>query len=132
MSACTSGKTRPLMPYCAHPNQRPFSGKRADQKEQKTCGFFKWADEVDDVRDLQHIVLEKETRICELEYELDIMKEKVKRLKAKKEKLFEEVEEMGITTTETMYELKESNTDKRLMLTLVFSCSFFTIVLMMK
>uniref|UniRef100_A0A803LR25 Uncharacterized protein n=1 Tax=Chenopodium quinoa TaxID=63459 RepID=A0A803LR25_CHEQI len=100
--------------------------------EQRTCGFFKWADEVDDVRNLQHLVMEKETRICELEYEMDMMKDKVKRLKAKKEKLVEEVEEMGIATTEIMFELKENNTDKRLMLTLVFSWAFFTLVMLMK
>uniref|UniRef100_A0A803L7U1 GRF-type domain-containing protein n=1 Tax=Chenopodium quinoa TaxID=63459 RepID=A0A803L7U1_CHEQI len=83
----------------------PTKGKRffgcSYWPEQRTCGFFKWADEVDDVRDLQHLVMEKETRICELEYEMDMMKDKVKRLKANKEKLVEEVEEMGIATTET-------------------------------
>uniref|UniRef100_A0A803N2H6 Uncharacterized protein n=1 Tax=Chenopodium quinoa TaxID=63459 RepID=A0A803N2H6_CHEQI len=79
-----------------------------------------------------HLVMEKETRICELEYELDMMKDKVKRLKANKEKLVEEVEEMGIATTETMFELKENNNDKRLMLTLVFSWAFYTLVLLMK
>uniref|UniRef100_A0A803LPI8 GRF-type domain-containing protein n=1 Tax=Chenopodium quinoa TaxID=63459 RepID=A0A803LPI8_CHEQI len=88
----------------------PTKGKRffgcSYWPEQRTCGFFKWADEVDD--------------------------DKVKRLKAKKEKLVEEVEEMGIATTETMFELKENNTDKRLMLTLVFSWAFFTLVLLMK
>uniref|UniRef100_A0A803MU94 GRF-type domain-containing protein n=1 Tax=Chenopodium quinoa TaxID=63459 RepID=A0A803MU94_CHEQI len=114
----------------------PTKGKRffgcSYWPEQRTCGFFKWADEVDDVCDLQHLVMEKETRICELEYEMDMMKDKVKRLKAKKEKLVEEVEEMGIATTETMFELKENNTDKRLMLTLVFSWAFFTLVLLMK
>uniref|UniRef100_A0A803MXS1 GRF-type domain-containing protein n=1 Tax=Chenopodium quinoa TaxID=63459 RepID=A0A803MXS1_CHEQI len=107
--------------------------------EQKTCGFFKWADEVDDVRDLQQIVIEKEETISELEHQVDmlkqeqeLMRDKVKKLKAKKEKLFEEVEEMGIATTETMFELKENNSEKRLMLTLVFSWAFFTLVLMLK
>uniref|UniRef100_A0A803NEY2 GRF-type domain-containing protein n=1 Tax=Chenopodium quinoa TaxID=63459 RepID=A0A803NEY2_CHEQI len=59
----------------------PTKGKRffgcSYWPEQRTCGFFKWADEVDDVRDLQHLVMEKETRICELEYEMDMMKDKV-------------------------------------------------------
>ncbi|KAL2901897.1 Protein ZGRF1 [Bienertia sinuspersici] len=57
---------------------------------------------------------------------------KVKRLKAKKEKLQDEVGEMGIATTETLFEMKENNTDKKLMLTLVFSWPFLTLVLLMK
>uniref|UniRef100_A0A803N0M7 GRF-type domain-containing protein n=1 Tax=Chenopodium quinoa TaxID=63459 RepID=A0A803N0M7_CHEQI len=107
--------------------------------EKRTCGFFKWADEVNDLRELQNIVVEKEETISELEHQvqmlkqdMDLMRDKVKKLKAKKEKLVEEVEEMGISTTETMFELKENNTDKRLMITLVFSWAFFTLVLMFK
>uniref|UniRef100_A0A803MKI9 Uncharacterized protein n=1 Tax=Chenopodium quinoa TaxID=63459 RepID=A0A803MKI9_CHEQI len=107
--------------------------------EQKTCGFFNWADEVDDVRDLQQIVIGKEETISDLEHQVDmlkqemeVMRDKVKKSKAKNEKLFEKVEEMGIATTETMFELNENNTDKRLMLTLVFSWAFFTLVLMLK
>uniref|UniRef100_A0A803N2H7 Uncharacterized protein n=1 Tax=Chenopodium quinoa TaxID=63459 RepID=A0A803N2H7_CHEQI len=104
----------------------------SSRSRSKQTSSSQWADEVDDVHDLQHLVMEKETRICELEYELDMMKDKVKRLKANKEKLVEEVEEMGIATTETMFELKKNNNDKRLMLTLVFSWAFYTLVLFMK
>ncbi|KAL2944325.1 Endonuclease 8-like 3, partial [Bienertia sinuspersici] len=49
-----------------------------------TCGFFKWVDE-----------------IAKLEAEKDELKEKIRRLKARKEKLVDEVVEMGIATTET-------------------------------
>uniref|UniRef100_A0A803MWV0 GRF-type domain-containing protein n=1 Tax=Chenopodium quinoa TaxID=63459 RepID=A0A803MWV0_CHEQI len=113
----------------------PTKGKRfygcSYRPEQKTCGFFKWADEVDDVRDVQQIVIEKEETISDLEHQVDmlkqeieVMRDKVKKLKVKKEKLFKEVEEMGITTTGTMLKLKKNNTDKRLMMTLVFSSEF--------
>ncbi|KAL2923538.1 Ubiquitin carboxyl-terminal hydrolase 2 [Bienertia sinuspersici] len=64
--------------------------------------------------------------------EMEELKQKVKRLKEKKEKLQDEVGEMGIATTETLFEMKENNTDKKLMLTLVFSWAFFTLVLLMK
>lgn len=39
---------------------------------------------------------------------------------------------MGIATTETLYEITQSNTDKKLMSTLVFSWAFFTLVLLFK
>ena len=87
-------------------------------------------DEVDDVQELQTIVMERDTQIVELEMEKDELKEKIRRLKAKKEKLVNEVEE--IATTETMFALKENNKDKKLMLTLIFSWAFFSLVLFMK
>ncbi|KAL2924730.1 Golgi apparatus membrane protein TVP23, partial [Bienertia sinuspersici] len=40
------------------------------------------------------------------------------KVEGKKEKLQDEVRELGIATTETMFEMKENNTDKKLMLTL--------------
>ncbi|KAL2923882.1 Endonuclease 8-like 3 [Bienertia sinuspersici] len=98
----------------------------------RTCGFFKWLDEVDDVRELQQIVGERDCQIAELNTEKDELKEKVRRLKDKKEKLVDEVEEMGIATAETMFELKENKKDKKLMLALVFSWAFFTLILFMK
>ncbi|KAL2933322.1 Rho GTPase-activating protein gacT [Bienertia sinuspersici] len=99
----------------------------------RTCGFFKWLDEVDDVRELQQIIGEmRDCQIAELNAEKDELKEKIRRLKAKKEKLVDEVEEMGIATTETMFELKENKKDKRLMLALFFSWAFLTLVLFMK
>ncbi|KAL2932905.1 V-type ATP synthase subunit I [Bienertia sinuspersici] len=69
---------------------------------------------------------------AELEAEKDELKEKIRRLKAKKEKLVDEVEEMGVPTIETMLELKENKKGKRLMLTLIFSWAFFTLILFMK
>ncbi|KAL2938278.1 DNA topoisomerase 3-alpha [Bienertia sinuspersici] len=114
----------------------PTKGKRfygcSYWPEQRTCGFFKWVDEIDEVGDLQMLLQQKDSKIAELEQEMEELKQKVKRLKAKKEKLQDEVGEMGIATTETLFQMKENNTDKKLMLTLVFSWAFFTLVLLMK
>uniref|UniRef100_A0A803KV08 Uncharacterized protein n=1 Tax=Chenopodium quinoa TaxID=63459 RepID=A0A803KV08_CHEQI len=76
--------------------------------EHSTCGFFKW---VDDIRELQYQNVDKNSIIMELEDKIELLKEKVRKLKAKQEKLVDQVEEMGMATTETLFEMKENNTD---------------------
>ncbi|KAL2893734.1 Exostosin-3, partial [Bienertia sinuspersici] len=78
-----------------------------DGEEQRTCGFFKWVDEIGEVGELQMLLQEKDSKIAKLEQEMEELKQKVKRLKVKKEKLQDEVGEMGIATTETLFEMKE-------------------------
>uniref|UniRef100_A0A803NEX8 Uncharacterized protein n=1 Tax=Chenopodium quinoa TaxID=63459 RepID=A0A803NEX8_CHEQI len=90
--------------------------------EHSTCGFFKW---VDDIRELQYQNVDKNSIIMELEDKIELLKEKVRKLKAKQEKLVDQVEEMGMATTETLFEMKENNTDKKLMLTLIFTLGIF-------
>ncbi|KAL2937699.1 Ribosomal protein S12 methylthiotransferase RimO, partial [Bienertia sinuspersici] len=57
--------------------------------------------------------------------EKDALKEKIRRLKAKKETLVNEVEEMRMAITETMFELKENIKEKRMMLTMIFLLGIF-------
>uniref|UniRef100_A0A803MDH9 Uncharacterized protein n=1 Tax=Chenopodium quinoa TaxID=63459 RepID=A0A803MDH9_CHEQI len=87
---------------------------------QRTCGFFKWVDEVNDIGHLQAQILDKNLIIIELEDKVEQLKEKMRKLKDKKEKLAEEVGMMGIATTESLLEMKENISDKKLMLTLIF------------
>ncbi|KAL2941847.1 DNA topoisomerase 3-alpha [Bienertia sinuspersici] len=49
----------------------------------RTCGYFKWADEVDEVKELQFMLFEKDTAISELQYEKECLEESVKKLKEK-------------------------------------------------
>ncbi|XP_021736308.1 uncharacterized protein LOC110702869 [Chenopodium quinoa] len=98
----------------------------------RTCGFFKWVDEVDDIRDLKSRIVDKNLIIMELEDKLELVKEKVKKLKAKQEKLVDDVAEVGIVATETLFEMKENNTDKKLNVALILSWAFFDVVFMMK
>ncbi|KAL2898828.1 Protein ZGRF1 [Bienertia sinuspersici] len=84
-----------------------------------TGRFFKWVDEINEVGDLQMLLQQKDSKITELEQEVEELKQKVKRLKAKKVKLQDEVREIGIATSGTLFEMKENNIDKKLMLTLV-------------
>ncbi|XP_021756015.1 uncharacterized protein LOC110721183 [Chenopodium quinoa] len=126
----------PLFPiYCYHDevaplrtvkHGRPTQGKRfydcSYTPEHSTCGFFKW---VDDIRELQYQNVDKNSIIMELEDKIELLKEKVRKLKAKQEKLVDQVEEMGMATTETLFEMKENNTDKKLMLTLIFTLGIF-------
>ncbi|KAL2905319.1 V-type ATP synthase subunit I, partial [Bienertia sinuspersici] len=56
--------------------------------------------------------LVRDSKTVELEQEKEELKQKVKRLKVKKEKLQDEVGEMRIATTKTLLEMKENNTDK--------------------
>ncbi|KAL2940303.1 Endonuclease 8-like 3 [Bienertia sinuspersici] len=47
----------------------------------RTCGFFKWAEEVDDIVELQQKMFEKDVTIVELQMENDMLKELMKGLK---------------------------------------------------
>lgn len=53
-----------------------------------TCGFFKWENEVNDLREWQWRVFERETTISELEHANDVMEAKLKVLVQEREKLF--------------------------------------------
>ncbi|KMT01480.1 hypothetical protein BVRB_9g214870 [Beta vulgaris subsp. vulgaris] len=97
-----------------------------------TCGFFKWADELDDVGELQHGIFVRDGFIQELEDQNILLREKIKKLKMKQEKLVDEVEEMGIATTETLYELKSNTTEKKLLFGLFMSWVFFAIMFLLK
>ncbi|KAL2921360.1 Non-centrosomal microtubule array protein 1 [Bienertia sinuspersici] len=52
--------------------------------KERTCGYFKWADEVHEIRDMQMRLLEKHTEIAELEMEKGFLEDKIKRLKKQK------------------------------------------------
>uniref|UniRef100_A0A803N245 GRF-type domain-containing protein n=1 Tax=Chenopodium quinoa TaxID=63459 RepID=A0A803N245_CHEQI len=95
------GNSSPIQVYCYHDDVAPLrtvrhngptKGKRfygcSYWPEQRTCDFFKWYDEVDDVKVLQHRVLDKISRISELEDENECLREKVKKLKAKRRSLW--------------------------------------------
>uniref|UniRef100_A0A803N9T0 GRF-type domain-containing protein n=1 Tax=Chenopodium quinoa TaxID=63459 RepID=A0A803N9T0_CHEQI len=78
------GNSSPMQVYCNHDKVAPLRTVRHDGPtkgkrfygcsywpEQRTCSFFKWYDVVDDVKVLQHRVLDKESRISELEDEIE-------------------------------------------------------------
>ncbi|KAL2933524.1 Protein MLP1-like protein [Bienertia sinuspersici] len=86
-----------------------------------TCGYFKWADEVNEICDMQMRILEKDTEIAELEMEKGIMEDKIKRLKETKLKLDDLVEELSIKYSEIREGLYAAKVDKRLILGLALS-----------
>uniref|UniRef100_A0A803MI96 GRF-type domain-containing protein n=1 Tax=Chenopodium quinoa TaxID=63459 RepID=A0A803MI96_CHEQI len=133
----------PFPVYCYHDEVAPLRTVKYDGPTKgklfygcsfwpRTCGFFKWVDEVDDIRDLKSRIVDKNLIIMELEDKLELVKEKVKKLKAKQEKLVDDVAEVGIVATETLFEMKENNTDKKLNVALILSWAFFDVVFMMK
>ncbi|KAL2936235.1 DNA topoisomerase 3-alpha [Bienertia sinuspersici] len=91
---------------------------------QKTCGFFKWTHEVQNVDDLQYMVLEKDTALIELEHEKKTLKKEVKELKAENEKLEDMVDELSIENTETRLFIKATVADKKLVVALIISWFF--------
>ncbi|KAL2904854.1 hypothetical protein RDABS01_003564 [Bienertia sinuspersici] len=87
-------------------------------------GYFKWADEVNDIRDMQMRILEKDTKIAELEMEKGFLEDKIKRLKETKLKLDELVEELSIEDSEIREGLHAAKADKRVILGLELSWTF--------
>ncbi|KAL2901503.1 Uroporphyrinogen decarboxylase [Bienertia sinuspersici] len=75
-------------------------------RKKRTCGFFKWADEVDNVLDLQMLAIEKDTKISKLEYERDVLKDKVKKLKQTTTELEDQIAELAIENTEKFHAME--------------------------
>ncbi|KAL2894721.1 Protein ZGRF1, partial [Bienertia sinuspersici] len=83
-----------------------------------TCGFFRWADEVDDIRQLQFKIQEYITEIAELQMSHEMVEEEYKKLKKKYDKQQEELEESWMENATIRTGLYSANADKKLMLTL--------------
>ncbi|KAL2906808.1 DNA topoisomerase 3-alpha [Bienertia sinuspersici] len=97
---------------------------------QRSCGFFKWAEEVNEVRDLQLMLLEENT-IFKLEHDKYLLDEKVKKLKQKKTKLVDQVEELSIENTETKIFIDAIRADRKWAFALIVSWVFFAIMLLL-
>ncbi|KAL2904688.1 DNA topoisomerase 3-alpha, partial [Bienertia sinuspersici] len=96
---------------------------------QQTCGFFKWADHPDEVRELQMLVFGKDTIIAQLEMEKELLENKVKELKEKKAVLQDQVEELSIENNETHLAMCTTRADKRVLAALALSWVFFALVM---
>uniref|UniRef100_A0A803M6I6 GRF-type domain-containing protein n=1 Tax=Chenopodium quinoa TaxID=63459 RepID=A0A803M6I6_CHEQI len=94
------------------------------------CEMFRWVNQSNPMEDLQYHVLEKETRICELEYKQQCKDDKIKRLQLKKDNLEEDVQEMKNEVYAMHVEMMNcSRNEKNLSMALVFSWIFFAVVL---
>ncbi|KAL2902054.1 DNA topoisomerase 3-alpha [Bienertia sinuspersici] len=103
----------------------PTQGKR-------TCGSFKWVDEVDIVNELQFMVFERDTIISELEYEKDLLEADVKKLRKKGEELQDQVNELAMENT-MKWEIAESaRADRKFVMLLCLSWVFFSFMLLTK
>uniref|UniRef100_A0A803MSR0 Transmembrane protein n=1 Tax=Chenopodium quinoa TaxID=63459 RepID=A0A803MSR0_CHEQI len=92
--------------------------------------YGRWVNQSNPMEDLQYHVLEKETRICELEYEKQCKDDKIKRLQSKKDNLEEDVQEMKNEVYAMRVEMKNcSRNEKNLSMALVFSWIFLSVVL---
>ncbi|KAL2936817.1 DNA topoisomerase 3-alpha [Bienertia sinuspersici] len=96
----------------------------------RTCGFFKWADESDEVRELQFKLFEKDTEIAELELENSLLQEKVKELKQTNLKNRDQLEEILLENSVTREGMYTATADKKLYVFLLMSWVFFSVVYM--
>ncbi|KAL2898932.1 DNA topoisomerase 3-alpha, partial [Bienertia sinuspersici] len=74
----------------------------------KTCGFFKWADEVNEIRDLQYKCFEKDTEIADLEMNNNMLEEKQE----------DQIQQLAIENTEMREGLLSAKSDRTLALAL--------------
>ncbi|KAL2931119.1 Protein ZGRF1 [Bienertia sinuspersici] len=61
----------------------PTRGKRFNGFPYRTCRYFKWEDEVDEVKELRFMLFEKDTIISKLKYEKECLEESAKKMKEK-------------------------------------------------
>ncbi|KAL2895602.1 Endonuclease 8-like 3 [Bienertia sinuspersici] len=90
----------------------------------RTCGFFKWAEEVDEIVELQQKMFEKDVTIAELQMENDM-------LKRTNERLEDDVAELAIENTETKEIIGSARADRKWVAFLVFSWVFFSFILLL-
>ncbi|KAL2896588.1 TGF-beta-activated kinase 1 and MAP3K7-binding protein 2 [Bienertia sinuspersici] len=69
---------------------------------------------LDNVLELQMLAIEKDTKISELEYERDVLKGKVKKLKQSTTELENQVAELAIENTEKFHAMETVKADKKL------------------
>ncbi|KAL2925551.1 Upstream stimulatory factor 1, partial [Bienertia sinuspersici] len=81
---------------------------------QRTCGFFKWVDEFDEVRELQFKLFEKDTEIAELELENSLLQQKVKELKQTNLKNRDQLEEILLENSVTRERMYTTTANKKL------------------
>ncbi|KAL2902975.1 3-isopropylmalate dehydrogenase chloroplastic, partial [Bienertia sinuspersici] len=77
--------------------------------------------QVDNVLDLQMLTIEKDTKISELEYERDVLRGKVKKLKQSTTELENQVAELAIENTEKFHAMETVKADKKLCIMLFMS-----------
>ncbi|KAL2896591.1 DNA topoisomerase 3-alpha [Bienertia sinuspersici] len=98
----------------------------------RTCGYFKWADEVDEVKELQFMLFEKDTAISELQYEKECLEESVKKLKENNSKLEDDVNELALENAVKFESMESVKADKKLVFAMLLSWIFFAVVLLIK
>ncbi|KAL2931695.1 Protein ZGRF1 [Bienertia sinuspersici] len=94
----------------------------------RTCGFFRWADEVNDEREMRFLLLEKDTKIAELEHEIDMLQLKLKEVETKNAELEDLVHEVGIECTKRRLIMESASADKKMGFYLVASWILFAIM----
>ncbi|KAL2934979.1 Lon protease-like protein mitochondrial, partial [Bienertia sinuspersici] len=89
----------------------PHQGKRF-------YGCSYWPDEIDDIREMQHLMFEKDVKFAELELHKSELEMNRKRLKDRKSKLDDQVAQLGI---EERLELQCTRACRKLALAFVLS-----------
>ncbi|KAL2893651.1 putative cysteine desulfurase IscS 1 [Bienertia sinuspersici] len=91
----------------------------------RTCGYFKWADEVDEVKELQFMLFEKDTAISELQ----ICEEAERK---KNSKLEDDVNELALEEAVKFKSMESVKADKKLVFAMLLSWISFVVVLLIK
>ncbi|KAL2944636.1 Intermediate filament protein ifa-2, partial [Bienertia sinuspersici] len=109
--------------YCFHNEVAPLRVVRhvGPHQGKRTCGFFKWEDEIDDIREMQQLMFEKDVKIAEFELHKSELEIKVKRLKDRKSELEDQVAQFGIQITEARLELQSTRACRKLALAFILS-----------
>ncbi|KAL2903429.1 V-type ATP synthase subunit I [Bienertia sinuspersici] len=97
--------------------------------DERSCGFFKWADLTNNINKLQLLLFEKDVEISSLVYEKEELERNVKMLKEREAQLEEQVVELAIENTETLIAIKSAKMDKKFVVALVLSWVFFWLLL---
>ncbi|KAL2925438.1 Protein ZGRF1 [Bienertia sinuspersici] len=128
--------------YCYHNEIAPLRVVRfqGPKMGKRFCGcsfwpvsnFFSyciWADKMNDEREVRFLLLEKDTKIVELEHEIDMLQLKLKEVEKQNAELEDLVHEVGIERTERRLIMESASADKKMGFCLAASWVLFAIML---
>ncbi|KAL2905185.1 Kinesin-related protein 1, partial [Bienertia sinuspersici] len=96
-----------------------------------TCDYFRWAEGSFHNGDVKFALLEIRATITELENQLDMLQNKVKKLKKEGTQLQEIEKELSIKNDERMLAMEGAKMDKKLAHTLILSWVYCDVMLSM-
>ncbi|KAL2904401.1 DNA topoisomerase 3-alpha [Bienertia sinuspersici] len=97
-----------------------------------SCGFLRWVDEVDELRDMEDKLMEAATKNAELRLQIDQLERRVRELLNASKNKQEQIEELAIESDVMRERMYSAYADRKLLVFCVISWVMFFLAFMLK